>query len=82
MRTSTAVEKTNSGVNPRSANKGETFQVYKYNSESAQMDTLAKAQKHIQSFTDSEGTYALRHNVTIALGAFSPSLHAEICSMF
>ena len=46
------IEKTNSGVNPRSANKGETFQVYKYNSESAQMDTLAKAQKHIQSFTE------------------------------
>ena len=71
------IEKTNSGVNPRSAHTGESFQVYKYNSESAQMDTLAKAQKHIQSFTDSEGTYALRHNVTIVIGAFSPSLHAH-----
>ena len=70
------IEKTNSGVNPRSAHTGESFQVYKYNSESAQIDTLAKAQKHIQSFTDSEGTYALRHNVTIVIGAFSPSLHA------
>ena len=68
------IEKTNSGVNPRTANMSQTYLLFKYKSEEDQQRTLEKAQKHIEEYTE-DGVKPLVDNAVVSLAAFSPKLH-------
>ena len=75
------IEKTNSGVNPKSAYQAEKFLVFKYKTKEIQGATLANAQKFVEDFKDDDDLYSLRDIVTVSLGAFSPSLHGHRVSI-
>ena len=68
------IEKTNSGVNPRTANMSQTYLLFKYKSEEDQQKTLEKALKHIEEYTE-DGVKPLVDNAVVSLAAFSPKLH-------